>query len=286
MEGDWNFIIDDIRTLEKVMPETIQKWKEKIEAGNVQNNIIALLEETLRDIEIETQWQKTYILNVKFFWIILRYCLHNDYKGLRSWYDYQMVKGNIGVNAAFSKESILKYLFEKGKINSETIKAFEFENIINGNITSKKITEKILSEIDHDIKNPSYIVGFKCDLPRPIIDKVYSYMCENGFLEADPSDFEAAFNETPTRVRNPIKWLIQNERGIQPGRGNQTALYQFLKMVLKKVSNQDLKKCSDIFIDRKGKFIHSILLRPDKNKIKEFGFETKLNEILKKADQV
>jgi hypothetical protein len=229
-----------------------------------------------------------YFFNIKFFWILLRYCFNDNYKGLRYWLDHRMEKGYKGGDAAVSKENILNHLVELGKINSENLNTFKFENILKGDSKSSKITEIILTDIEQKLKDksdPSIIMGFKCNLPKPIIDEVYAYMCDKGFLKADYKDFEAAFNEAPTRVRNPLKWLILNKRGTQHGRGNQTALYQFLKMMLKTVSNQDLIKCNDLFIDVKGKFINNKLIRPDKYKIKEFGFETKLNEILKKADQ-
>lgn len=286
MEADWNFIVDDIRCFEKDKPEIIQRWKQQIETGDEQNNIIALLEETLSDIDSETQWQMTYVLNIKFFWIILRYCLHHDYKGLRSWLDYQMGIGYNGVNAAFSKENILKYLVEKGKINSENLKAFKFDNITNGNSKSSKITEIILSDIEKvlsDNDDETKIIGFECNLPRHIIDRVYAYM-NNQFLEADPNDFDAAFNNNPTRLRKPIKWLILNQRGINTGRGNQTALFCFLKLMLGDLSNEDRRKCSTLFIDNKGHFIENTLVYPDSIKKKVYGFEDKLNEIIKKAE--
>jgi hypothetical protein len=104
-------------------------------------------------------------------------------------------------------------------------------------------------------------------------------------ISGNLTDFQAIFANTPSQVKNPVKWLILNNRGTNPDRGNQTALFVFLELILKKVSNQDLIKSKDLFIDEKGKFIKSKLLRPDKYKLKKYGFETQLKDILKKADQ-
>ena len=134
------------------------------------------------------------------------------------------------------------------------------------------------------IKNQ--IKGFKCSLPQKTIEQIYYFITGEGILKAEIEDFMSVFSTYPTIVKKPLQWLILNERGKKAGRGNQTGLYVFLKMIMGTISNEDLRKCKDIFVDEKGKFIEKKLLRPDNDKILTIGFEIPLNNILKKADQL
>lgn len=127
------------------------------------------------------------------------------------------------------------------------------------------------------------ITGFACLLHPEIVTEVY-YLLAEKFIRGNLNDFKAIFSNESNTVNCPITWLVINQRGLTSGRGNQTALFVFLEMMLKKVSNQDLVKCKDLFIDEKGKFIKKQLLRPDKTKILTIGFETQLKGILEKAD--
>lgn len=130
------------------------------------------------------------------------------------------------------------------------------------------------------------LTGFTCNLHPETVVEIYIYMADKGYLSGSLTDFQAIFSKVSIPVENPVKWQIFNERGIKTGRGNQTALFVFLEMMLGTVTNTDLKKCKDLFIDKKGKFIEKDLLRPDKDKISTFGFETHLKAIFKKADQL
>lgn len=129
------------------------------------------------------------------------------------------------------------------------------------------------------------LTGFTCNLHPDTVKEIYIFMTGENHLSGKLTDFQAIFSKVSIPVETPVKWLIKNERGTNPDRGNQTALFVFLELILKKVSNQDLIKSKDLFIDEKGKFIKNKLLRPDKDKLKKYGFETQLKDILKKADQ-
>lgn len=127
--------------------------------------------------------------------------------------------------------------------------------------------------------------GFKCELSKETVKAIFNLMVASNQISGNLTDFMTIFSKESIPVENPVKWLILNNRGTNPDRGNQTALFVFLELILKKVSNQDLIKSKDLFIDEKGKFIKNKLLRPDKDKLKKYGFETQLKDILKKADQ-
>jgi hypothetical protein len=137
-----------------------------------------------------------------------------------------------------------------------------------------------------NIKNKLDIVnltGFKCDLTPETTKEIYYFMAEL-CIRGDLQDFQAIFSNPSNTVKNPIHWLILNERGNNSGRGNQTALNEFLILMLGKISNSDRRKAKDLFIDEKGYFIKKSLLKPDKDKITGYGFETGIKEIIKKAD--
>jgi hypothetical protein len=144
----------------------------------------------------------------------------------------------------------------------------------------KEIYKKIQQELSGKM-----LIGFACNLSPETVKEVFIFMAGKNNLNGELSDFQSIFSKVSISVEKPIKWLIKNKRGIKSDRGNQTALFEFLKLMLGTVSNNDLKKCKNLFIDEKGYFIQKDLLRPDKEKIKLFGFETQLKDILKKADQ-
>ena len=158
------------------------------------------------------------------------------------------------------------------KVNSEQIKE-----------TTNEISE--LESIDSENIQKNQLIGFTCTLHPDTVKEIYIFMVGEKYLSGHLNDFKAMFSKVSIPVETPVKWLIKNERGTNPDRGNQTALFVFLELILKKVSNQDLIKSKDLFIDEKGKFIKNKLLRPDKDKINKYGFETQLKDILKKADQ-
>lgn len=147
-----------------------------------------------------------------------------------------------------------------------------------------KISETLNTILENEKKNR--LTGFTCNLHPETVKDIYIFMADKNYLSGELKDFQAIFSKVSISVENPVKWQIFNERGIKTGRGNQTALFVFLEMMLGTVTNTDLKKCKDLFIDKKGKFIEKDLLRPDKDKISTFGFETHLKAILKKADQL
>jgi hypothetical protein len=162
-------------------------------------------------------------------------------------------------------------------------KTFYFTPGFVKNIMLKKYIQEIYKKYESTPDNQ--LTGFTCNLHPDKVKEIFNLMFDSKQISGNLTDFQAMFANTSTPVKNPVKWLILDNRGTNPGRGNQTALFVFLELVLKKVSNQDLIKSKDLFIDEKGTFIKNKLLRPDKSKLKKYGFETQLKDILKKADQ-
>ena len=140
-------------------------------------------------------------------------------------------------------------------------------------------------KIKQEFTSNNQLTGFTCNLHPDTVKEIFNLMVTRKQISGNLTDFQAIFSKVSIPFENPLKWLIKGERGIKSGRGNQTALFVFLELMLGTISNTDLKKCKYLFIDEKGYFIENDLLRPDKDKIKTFGFENQLKEILKKADQ-
>lgn len=195
------------------------------------------------------------------------------------------IEGNIVDDFSFfnqEKESI-EIIYSKYLDYCSQIKKYGGEKL---KILEKKINfKKQFKENELNKKAISKRTGFTCNLHPDTVKEIYIFMAGENYLSGNLTDFQAIFSKVSIPVENPVKWQIFNKRGTKSGRGNQTALFEFLKLMLGTVSNSDLKICRNLFIDKKGYFIENDLLRPDKDKIKTFGFETPLKEIFKKADQ-
>jgi hypothetical protein len=176
----------------------------------------------------------------------------------------------------------LEYEIEKKQKGKDWI--IDREDFLNNNQYLKLY--EICRSVKTTIKSSKgEIKGFTCNLHPETVKEIYIFMADKDYLSGDLNDFQAIFSKVSISVEYPVKWQILNERGTKTGRGNQTSIFVFLKLMLGTISNADLKKCKDLFIDEKGKFIEKDLLRPDKDKILTFGFENQIKEILKKADQ-
>jgi len=137
-------------------------------------------------------------------------------------------------------------------------------------------------------KFDNLLTGFTCTLHPDTVKEVFDYMVEKEHLSGKLSYFQAIFSNTPTHEINPVKWLITSNSGKTSERGNQASLFIFLEMMLGKVSNKDLIKSKDLFIDEKGFFIKDRLNRAKKIKGKNeyeylYGFERRLKQIIEKA---
>ena len=177
----------------------------------------------------------------------------------------------------------------KKAVISKDLYAFgKFNLITGGSDLTKKISDLAKLEMDYlqtlNEFEPKKSTGFKCSLFPEITKKIYYFMAEK-YIRGDLKDFQAIFSNESNTVNNPIIWLILNERGTKPGRGNQTSLFIFLELMLGKISNEYLRKAKDLFVDEKGTFIEKQLLKPDRTKILTYKFETGINELLNKADQ-
>jgi hypothetical protein len=128
------------------------------------------------------------------------------------------------------------------------------------------------------------LTGFACPLRPDIVKEIYYFMAGK-YIKGDLQDFQAIFSNSSNTVINPIQWLLFNERGPNKGRGNQTALNVFLKMMLGSITNSDRRKAKDLFIDEQGYFINKSLMKPDKTKVLTYEFETGIKGIIQKADQ-
>lgn len=127
-------------------------------------------------------------------------------------------------------------------------------------------------------------VGFKCELPEEIIEKVYFFLTDkkSPIIEIGLKDFKKIFNPLPSLITTPIKWLMLSKAGTQKGRGNQTTLYFFLKGMLGSVSNVNAKKAKALFVDDKGEFIKKKLRAPGKEEASPYVFVDQLNAIIEK----
>jgi hypothetical protein len=141
-----------------------------------------------------------------------------------------------------------------------------------------KELEDLENEIIHE--NNNLTTGFDCNLHPDTVKEIYYFLAEK-FIKGDLQDFQAIFSNSSNTVKKPIQWLITGERGKYKDRGNQTALNEFLKLMLGKISAPNRRKAKDLFIDENGYFIKKSLLKPDKTKILTYGFETGMKEILK-----
>lgn len=105
--------------------------------------------------------------------------------------------------------------------------------------------------------------GFTCNLPPETVKEIY-FLMAGKYLSGDLNDFQAIFANTPTLVKNPVKWLIKSQK--KPCRGHQTKLYLFIETMLNgKFSAKDKRKAVDLFIDEKGKFFNSKMKEPNEN---------------------
>lgn len=135
------------------------------------------------------------------------------------------------------------------------------------------------------------ILGFSCSLSEKQLLEVYLFMTgqksneDDKYIKCSKNDFLRVFHRGGcTYIDKPIKWLLLGRGGTKSKRGNQTALFVFLEQMLGNLTNTDLRKSKDLFVDSKGPFIKTSLTRPDKTKINSYGFENTLNSILKRAD--
>lgn len=273
-------LVGFIRFYEESNPEIIDGWKKEID----KSGIGTVLNFALRKDHEE---RAMYYYVTKSFWIILRYCKVENYKGLRQWLSYNIDNENTPEQLKLNSAKSIDYLL-RTKLTNEELQNIEFENIIFGNGKSKELITTIINGIKPFVNNvptKETITGFSCSLHPDTVKEIYIFMAGENHLSGKLTDFQAIFSKVSIPVENPVKWQILNNRGTKSGRGNQTALFEFLKLMLGTVSNSDLKKCKSLFIDEKGYFIENELLRPDRDKVKTFGFETNLNDILKKADQ-
>lgn len=215
------------------------------------------------------------------------------WEGGRLYYESTTIINEISKYPLEVQISILELLHEeiiKNKIviqdrwpHSNPVITDKFLNWLRTRISKMKI------RFD-DLPKMKVILGFICNLPKETLLEIFLLMTgklsnkDERYLECSKKQFMNVFNrERSTIVIRPLKWLLFSRGGIKSGRGNQTALYVFLEMMLGTLSNADLVKSKDLFIDNNGSFIDKSLLRPDINKINIYGFEDPLNDILKKS---
>lgn len=159
-----------------------------------------------------------------------------------------------------------------------------FKHLIKRLRVQYQIEEEKRIQQYRDELTGNVIKGFTCNLSIKIVEKIYYMMIADKQIAGRKVDFLNIFANEPSPVEKPIQWLVLNERGINKDRGNQTALNEFLKLMLGTISNNDRRKAKDLFIDKNGYFINKSLLKPDNTKVLTYEFETGIKGIIQKAD--
>ena len=125
--------------------------------------------------------------------------------------------------------------------------------------------------------------GFKCELSEKTVEAIFNSMVSSKQISGNLTDFQAIFANTPTQVKNPVKWLNKSQK--KPYRGHQTKLYLFIETMLNgKFSADDKRKAVDLFIDEKGKFFNPKMKEPNENDRDTHNiFETLINNTKEKT---
>lgn len=101
-----------------------------------------------------------------------------------------------------------------------------FVNEVNGYLKEK--TKHVLPPQPE----PDF-VGFDCPLSKETVSEVWEIMRAKKQITAEKSDFLKMFNKEPGRPEKPIIWRLKVKREPKPYKPNKTALYIFLKLMLK-----------------------------------------------------
>ena len=126
-------------------------------------------------------------------------------------------------------------------------------------------------------------IGFNCKLPDETINQVFEIMLERNYINTDIDYFRDVFRCKASKNR-PILWLVLNQSSKKKGRGNQTALFEFLEMMLRTVSNKDLITAHHLFEDANGKFTNNALHRANKEKPSSVDYKNIIGNIIDKAN--
>jgi hypothetical protein len=239
-------------------------------SGTATNRNDPIFEEVYR--LTDPVWNK---LDEYFFSDIMKTDMINKYIPKTDSILFEIIAG--GMYSANVREILKDFVKDKPIFpgNKDQIKRL----IVELTLQEKEKYQQIKNELSGNL-----LTGFNCSLSEPKIREIY-YLMSKKYIKGDLNDFQAIFSNSSNTVNKPIQWLILNERSQNRDRGNQTALNEFLILMLGKISNSDRRKAKDLFVDEQGCFIEKSLLKPDKGKISGYGFETGIKAILKKADQ-
>lgn len=143
-------------------------------------------------------------------------------------------------------------------------------------ITNINMIALLSKLIDYVNIKPTKIRGLNTNLNSEKLKKVYYPLLNNEIMYTDLNNFLRIFGSNTELEVKPIQWNIISERARKSSRGNQTALYVFLKMLIGKEPNSYIKKkAAELFIDHKGHFMKEKLSNFNKdNYTTEYGFES------------
>lgn len=144
-----------------------------------------------------------------------------------------------------------------------------------------KLLEEQKTKKEKQTQTKSKLTGFGCKIDPPIVKKIFQLMVKKNQIGGRLKDFKAIFSKEPTKVEKPAIWLIKGQT-TNKKRGNQMKLYFFLeKMLQRKLTNEDKRKASKLFVDEKGEFFNSSMRNPKKDERTMYDiFESQLKNIL------
>ncbi len=135
--------------------------------------------------------------------------------------------------------------------------------------------QKYSTPSEDNSKIPGF--DFSKQKPRPseVIIKVFNLLSCEEIIKGEQSDFIAMFSKNGV-VEAPIEWILKVQNG---NRGNQGALLTFLKIMFGKLTSENIRRASRLFIDDKGIFLTQAG-KPKNRVLKEPSVEKSLKEIL------
>ncbi len=221
------FMVYWIRDFEKKHPEIISIWKDEIEINGIAPILDAALQEGKRTGEE--------ILKMKSFWIMLRYCAEDNFKGAKDWLSFGINNSTSRprvINSARSISNLFDFLNDKG-LTPKDLQDIEFENILFGEGKAKEITTVVINDIKK--KQPKEqteqtLTGLKCSLSSKKAKELYLYL-KGEYISQETlrPNFIALFDEGNLPVNFVrIEWILVQKRNKK--QLNKKAVFDLLEL--------------------------------------------------------
>lgn len=136
--------------------------------------------------------------------------------------------------------------------DNERYKHKAYQELISQIYPVIKYKDELLRKVEfkQKFKSKDQITGFECNLQIDF-KKVHQILTDNGYIEAEQSNFEAAFNPTPIpSIFKPVIWIKKSTRNKEL---NKKSLIDLLKIV--GVKDIDISKINILFAKPDGNSI-------------------------------